>query len=105
MTVPTACVDCGKPGDGPRCPRHAAIHAKRRGATGWDRQKANDPILAEEPWCRLCGMVKSTVVDHIRPLWLGGLDIRRNKQGLCGPCHRAKTAREARMRNGGRNGR
>lgn len=97
----TACIVCGKPGHGTRCPRHEREHMQRRGATGWDRQKANAAILAANPWCALCQMVRSVVVDHRRPLWQGGTDDPHNKQALCGPCHRAKTAREARQRNGG----
>jgi 5-methylcytosine-specific restriction enzyme A len=56
-------------------------------------------ILAEEPLCRVClaeGRTRaSEEVDHIRDdlpdeLW----DSRENKQGICKPCHKAKTAAE-----------
>ncbi|WP_277286402.1 HNH endonuclease [Sphingomonas aquatilis] len=36
----------------------------------------------------------STVVDHIIRLADGGSDERGNKQGLCTPCHDAKSAEE-----------
>jgi 5-methylcytosine-specific restriction protein A len=65
-------------------------------------------VLAEEPLCRSCreaGLVAvSTIVDHIKPLSEGGSDDRSNKQGLCEPCHLAKSkaerARAARRRVG-----
>lgn len=56
-------------------------------------------VLREEPLCRLCtinGLVAaSTVADHIIALEDGGSNDRANFQGLCDPCHHAKTAREA----------
>jgi 5-methylcytosine-specific restriction protein A len=55
-------------------------------------------VLAEEPVCRKCleqGRTReSKVVDHIKPLSEGGSDERTNKQGLCQPCHDAKSAAE-----------
>ena len=50
-------------------------------------------ILAEEPECRLCG-APSTEADHIVPWAEGGSDARENGQGLCTPCHTAKSLRE-----------
>jgi 5-methylcytosine-specific restriction protein A len=52
-------------------------------------------VLTEEPVCRGCGVAPSRHVDHIegarrRPELFG---VRANLQGLCGPCHRLKTAR------------
>ena len=53
-------------------------------------------VLAEEPFCRSCleqgRHVGSDKVDHIVPLAWGGSDDRSNKQGLCDPCHDAKSA-------------
>jgi 5-methylcytosine-specific restriction protein A len=58
----------------------------------------NAAILAEQPLCVSCqakGKVAAAIeVDHIIPLWRGGPDERNNKQGLCIPCHQAKTKRE-----------
>ena len=31
-------------------------------------------------------------VDHVIPLYKGGLDVDANKQSLCIPCHKQKTA-------------
>lgn len=51
-------------------------------------------VLKEEPICRRCGKAPSTIADHIIPRELGGTDDRSNYQGLCKPCHDAKTATE-----------
>jgi 5-methylcytosine-specific restriction protein A len=66
-----------------------------RGRTG-KRERAR--ILAEEPLCRPClaadRVSASIQVDHITPLSEGGSDDRSNKQGICIPCHEAKSAAE-----------
>lgn len=66
-----------------------------RGRPGMRERAA---VLAAEPLCRAClarGVrTASDEVDHIVPLAAGGLDVRRNKQALCKPCHAAKSARE-----------
>ncbi|KTT72628.1 HNH endonuclease [Sphingomonas endophytica] len=68
---------------------------RKRGRAG---QRDRAQVLAEEPLCRLClarGDESPTEeVDHIKPLSRGGRDDRANKQGLCIPCHRAKTRAE-----------
>lgn len=58
-------------------------------------------VLREEPLCRAC-LAKSppryrptTVADHRIPKTEGGSDDRENYQGLCHPCHVAKTATES----------
>lgn len=38
--------------------------------------------------------ITATTVDHIKPKSHGGTDNDANLEGLCWPCHRAKTARE-----------
>ena len=72
------------------------VDKRLRGRAG---QRARRRVLEEEPLCRRClaeGRTSaSVVVDHIRPLSQGGSDDRANKQGLCGPCHDAKTKAEA----------
>ena len=69
-----------------------------------------EQVLAEEPLCRACDakgfVTATTVADHIIPLAEGGSGDRDNYQGLCGPCHQAKTATEsarARLRRRSRN--
>lgn len=63
----------------------------------WMRIRA--AILARDPICQTCeakGRVRpSTIVDHVRPLSLGGTDDPSNLAGTCSDCHRDKTARES----------
>ena len=68
---------------------------RKRGRAGVrDRER----VRAEEPLCREClknGRTTATeIVDHIKPLAWGGSDERRNKQGLCKPCHDEKSKAE-----------
>lgn len=60
-------------------------------------------VKREEPLCRAClakGLsVATEEVDHIVPLSRGGSNDRSNMQGLCEPCHKAKSLAE---RQGGR---
>ena len=73
-----------------------AVNDKRKRGRAGQRERAQ--VLREEPLCRLCleagRTAASTMVDHIRPLAWGGSDARSNKQGLCTPCHDAKSAAE-----------
>jgi 5-methylcytosine-specific restriction protein A len=39
-------------------------------------------------------VVRATVVDHIKPLALGGEDIDGNTRNLCDPCHAKRTAEQ-----------
>jgi 5-methylcytosine-specific restriction protein A len=68
---------------------------RKRGRAG---QRDRAQVMAEEPLCRICldqGRTAATqVVDHILCLAWGGTDERSNKQGLCEPCHDAKSAAE-----------
>lgn len=56
-------------------------------------------VLNEEPLCRPCQeagrVTPSVIADHITPLSEGGTGDRDNYQGICHPCHQAKTAAEA----------
>ena len=51
------------------------------------------------PLCAECERQGRTtlaqVLDHIIPLWAGGQESAANRQGLCTPCHDAKSAVEA----------
>lgn len=59
--------------------------------------------FARFPLCVACeklGRVSAAEqLDHIIPLHLGGSDSAPNLQGLCIPCHAAKTAAELRGRH------
>lgn len=58
-----------------------------------------EQVLREEPLCRPCTeanrVAASVIADHIVPKAEGGSDERENYQGICRPCHTAKTARES----------
>ena len=60
---------------------------------GWDATRAR--ILRRDPWCQIAGpgcAGRSTEVDHRRR---GGGEDDTNLRGVCHPCHKAKTQREA----------
>lgn len=65
----------------------------------WAFRKRRAAFLSEHPLCAECertGRVAAAEeLDHVVPLWNGGGDDESNWAGLCVPCHRAKTAREA----------
>lgn len=57
----------------------------------WRQLRAQ--VLERDVVCRICSVRPSTVADHILPM----TDDHRLEalQGVCDPCHRQKTAREA----------
>lgn len=68
----------------------------------WDRPRkiafppaVKRAILKRDRWCAQCGERASTQADHIKPIAEGGANTLDNGQGLCDPCHDAKTRREA----------
>lgn len=79
-----------------------ATHADRR-MRGYRLQQERARWFALHPLCVECErqgrITLAEELDHITPLHAGGLDFDRdndrNRQGLCKPCHAAKTAREA----------
>ena len=64
---------------------------KSRLPSNWRRLR--EQVLKRDRTCRICGVRPSTVADHIVPM----TDDHRLEalQGVCEPCHRQKTAREA----------
>ena len=56
-------------------------------------------VLSANPLCVHCEAKgktrKAEHIDHIIPLYQGGTDDLVNLQGLCIPCHEAKTAKDA----------
>ena len=80
-----------------------ATSRKSRQARGYGRahEVMRQQVLREEPLCRIClalgrpRYTPSTITDHIVPKAEGGGDERENYQGVCSPCHKAKTAAEA----------
>lgn len=71
-----------------------------RQARGYGRahELMREQVLREEPLCQPCAEVgrvaASVIADHIVPKAEGGGGERSNYQGICRPCHVAKTARE-----------
>jgi 5-methylcytosine-specific restriction protein A len=85
------------------CPAHKQERDRkdqqRRGTAaqrGYDRRHRNWRliILRRDPVCRACRTRISTEADHIIPLNNGGSWALSNGQGMCKPCHSAKTALE-----------
>lgn len=69
---------------------HTSTRASRLPKDWAKRRKA---VLEAQPTCMICGVRPSTVADHIEPMTDNHeLDAL---QGVCDPCHRQKTAREA----------
>lgn len=67
----------------------------------WQAMRLNH--LRDNPLCAHClannHYSAANEVDHITPLWNGGLEFNPNNlQSLCTPCHKAKTAAEASLR-------
>lgn len=58
--------------------------------SGWAKLRAE--ILARDPICKVCHVRPSAFCDHIK----AKTDDHRPEglQGLCGPCHDQKSARE-----------
>lgn len=52
-------------------------------------------VLRRDVLCRVCGDAAATIADHIVPIEQGGDAWSvENLQGVCVPCHNAKTASE-----------
>jgi 5-methylcytosine-specific restriction protein A len=104
---------CGYPGCKSVCSRrYCDVHAKQM-SQQYESERADDPfrrqyhtqawrpitrdiVLARDPICMECHAAASTEVDHIIPAreYAGDFYDPDNLQGLCKPCHSAKTARE-----------
>lgn len=78
------------------------LYDDRRGSStqrgyGYAWQKRRKEFIEEHPFCSRCGK-PTKEVDHKIPRSRGGSEDDSNLQGLCGFCHKQKTARERRMR-------
>jgi len=87
-----------------RCSKHQReAWAKKPTATkritGRRLQVMRTDLFRREPLCVQCKaqglVVLATQRDHIRPLAEGGSDSEDNTQGLCEPCHEAKSLAES----------
>lgn len=77
------------------------LYDDRRGSStargyGYAWQQRRKAFIAAHPICVRCGLRPTTDVDHIVPKARGGSDADNNLQGLCGFCHKQKTACERR---------
>lgn len=74
-------------------------NATKRIYKGRNLQRERERLFARDPLCAECRKHKrvtiATIRDHVIPLAQGGQDTPDNCQGLCGPCHDAKSRREA----------
>ena len=72
---------------------------------GAPHRRRREAALFRDPYCKCKGCPScslhagcwrpSTESDHVVPKHLGGPDDLTNYQGLCGQCHRSKSAGEA----------
>ena len=76
-------------------------HVVKR-VTGRELQRIRKRILIRDDYtCHSCGVVSTKLqVDHITPLYLGGLDKDFNRQSLCIKCHDIKSKKEEKERHG-----
>ena len=90
-----------------RTRRNYRKHRNRKKLTKINR--IDDGYIGPRAWakqqdlhCRMCGLslsLESAEVDHIVPLWAGGVHHPDNFQILCADCHRLKTQAEALWKN------
>ena len=112
LCVVRRCPNLARPGKG-RCDEHMREYERersrrRREATNgvykrrkWDLTRR--AVLSRDPICKVCDNAISTEVDHIIPREDGGADYdMQGLQGICTPCHQAKTATENAARARGR---
>jgi 5-methylcytosine-specific restriction protein A len=74
------------------------MHSTDNRVRGRKLQEIRRRWFEHSPLCVKCeanGIVRlATELDHIKPLFKQGADDDTNRQGLCGPCHEAKTAQD-----------
>ena len=91
---------------GSRCDKHPVqqwMHRKPvKRITGRKLQRIRAEVFTADPLCALCRNAAAVIVDHKVPLAEGGEDEPHNRQGLCDPCHDAKSKAEAMRGRGGR---
>lgn len=63
---------------------------RRRLPPGWAKIRAE--ILKRDPTCKICSVRPSRFCDHI--VAKADLNEPSDLQGVCGPCHDQKSARE-----------
>ena len=104
MAVLRACVTCGKPSPESYCSAHKPKpwatstrrdHVKLSGSA--EQARAKRILERYLGCCHACGRVGADQIDHVVPLAEGGVDEEWNLAPIhAEPCHRDKTATEAR---------
>jgi 5-methylcytosine-specific restriction protein A len=92
----TTCVHQGQP-------RWKFRPPPKRTLVGRPLQRMRGKVFLKQLCCQQCGnrdLERYHQLDHIIPYEDGGTDDESNLQRLCIPCHRAKTADEARRFQG-----
>lgn len=104
MTILRACVKCGLPSPESYCPdckpKAWATSTRKQRVTisGGAEQARRKRILKRDMGaCHVCDQLGADQVDHVIPLAEGGADEEWNLASIhAEPCHREKTAAEAR---------
>lgn len=83
-------------------PRRGSRHERGYGSE-WERTRQRI-LRRDNGLCQVClsrgQYTPASQVDHITNKAAGGTDADDNLQAICRPCHRAKTAAEARQGRG-----
>jgi 5-methylcytosine-specific restriction endonuclease McrA len=70
------------------CPEHTMIWEDTHSVGSTRKERIlRQQVLDEEPWCRDCGVARSTEAGHIIPRARGGRYVRSNLKGQCHPCN------------------
>ncbi len=66
---------------------------RKAGTTQAKGGSLREQIFDRDGWCCAhCGRGKKLTIDHVVPKALGGKNVHRNLQTLCGPCNIRKGA-------------
>ncbi len=97
MTM-TACLDCGEPSAGPRCPEHTTDTKPSAAQRGYDHRwnMLSKRARRLQPFCLDCGATDDLQTDHTPEAWAAkaaGKPITLDLiEVVCGPCNRARGA-------------
>lgn len=101
-----ACITCAKPTPESYCDAHrpepwAGSNRHRKVTISRGQEQARRKRVLEKylHCCHVCGRVfpaSELEADHVVPLGEDGPDTEANMAPACRPCHKAKTAEEAR---------
>lgn len=101
------CGTCGTPTTSAYCAQHLPLTQRSDLADRLNHEREvkrlRPKILRRDRWtCQSCGTVdksgRTLQIDHLVPWQHGGPATEANLRALCIPCHRRKTADEAKAR-------